>query len=85
MPGPFDYLNGIAWFNAEVQKFEHLYGVDIKSKLRNRLDLAPDFLIRFLNDASCFAIGEAWLGEAANYERFIAITVGTGTFLRFSC
>ena len=47
MPGPFDYLNGIAWFNAEVQKFEHLYGVDIKSKLRNRLDLAPDFLIRF--------------------------------------
>jgi len=40
--------------------------------------LSPDFSIRFLNDASCFAIGEAWLGEAANYKRIIAITLGTG-------
>jgi len=85
MPGPFDYQNGIAWFNADVQKFEHLHGVNVKSELKNRLDLAPDFSIRFLNDASCFAIGEAWLGEAANYERIIAITLGTGfgtTFIK---
>ena len=85
MPGPFDYPNGIAWFNAEVHKFEHLYGVHVKSELRNHLGLALDFPIRFLNDASCFAIGEAWLGEAANYERIIAITLGTGfgtTFIK---
>jgi len=85
MPGPFDYPNGIAWFNAEVQKFKHLHGVDVKSELINHLGLARDFPIRFLNDASCFAIGEAWLGEAANYERIIAITLGTGfgtTFIK---
>jgi glucokinase len=49
------------------------------------LGLSPDFSIRFLNDASCFAIGEAWLGEAANYKRIIAITLGTGfgtTFIK---
>jgi glucokinase len=78
MPGPFDYPNGIAWFNADVQKFENLHGVDVKSELINQLGLSPDFSIRFLNDASCFAIGEAWLGEAANYKRIIAITLGTG-------
>lgn len=85
MPGPFDYHNGIAWFNADVQKYEHLYGVDVKSELRNHLNLAPDFPVRFLNDASCFAIGEAWLGDAAKYERIIAITLGTGfgtTFIK---
>ena len=85
MPGPFDYPNGIAWFNAEVQKFENLLGVDVKSELKNYLGLSSDFPIRFLNDASCFAIGEAWLGEAANYERIIAITLGTGfgtTFIK---
>jgi glucokinase len=75
MPGPFDYPNGIAWFNADVQKFENLHGVDVKSELINHLGLSPDFSIRFLNDASCFAIGEAWLGEAANYKRIIAITL----------
>jgi glucokinase len=85
MPGPFDYPNGIAWFNADVQKFENLHGVNIKSELINRLDLTPDFPIRFLNDAACFAIGEAWLSEAANYKRIIAITLGTGfgtTFIK---
>jgi len=85
MPGPFDYPNGIAWFNADVQKFEHLYGVDVKLELVNYLGLPADFPIRFLNDASCFAIGESWLGEAANYDRIIAITLGTGfgtTFIK---
>ena len=85
MPGPFDYPNGIAWFNADVQKYEHLYGVDVKLELRNHLGLVLDFPIRFLNDASCFAIGEAWLADAAKYERIIAITLGTGfgtTFIK---
>lgn len=85
MPGPFDYPNGIAWFNTDVQKFEHLHGVDVKSELINYLGLAPEFSIRFLNDASCFAIGEAWLGEASNFKRIIAITLGTGfgtTFIK---
>lgn len=85
MPGPFDYPNGIAWFSVDVQKFEHLHGVNVKSELINHLGLTPDFPIRFLNDASCFAIGEAWLGEAVNYKRIITITLGTGfgtTFIK---
>ena len=59
--------------------------MDVKSELINHLGLARDFPIRFLNDASCFAIGEAWLGDAANYERIITITLGTGfgtTFIK---
>lgn len=84
MPGPFDYQNGIAWFEG-VRKFEKLYGVNIREELQNRLNLPTDFPVRFLNDAACFAIGEAWLGEASNYHRIIALTMGTGfgtTFIK---
>jgi len=84
MPGQFDYQNGIARFEG-VRKFEKLYGVNIRKELQNRLNLPTDFPVRFLNDAACFAIGEAWLGEASNYHRIIALTMGTGfgtTFIK---
>ncbi len=84
MPGPFDYLNGIAWFEG-VNKFENLHGVNIKSELLKMLHLREDYPIRFFNDASCFAIGEANGGECSNYERIIALTLGTGfgsTFIK---
>jgi glucokinase len=84
MPGPFDYRNGIAWFEG-VQKFEKLYGVNVREEIQNRLNLPGEFPVRFLNDASCFAIGEAWLGKASRFNRVIAITMGTGfgtTFIK---
>jgi len=84
MPGPFDYQNGIAWFEG-VQKFEKLYGVNIREEIQNRLNLPADFQVRFFNDAACFAVGEAWMGEASNYRRIIALTMGTGfgtTFIK---
>lgn len=84
MPGPFDYQNGIAWFEG-VQKFEKLYGINVRKEIQHRLDLPPEFPVRFLNDASCFAVGEAWIGEASNYRRIIALTIGTGfgtTFIK---
>jgi len=84
MPGPFDYRNGMAWFEG-VQKFENLYGVNIREEIQNRLNLPREFPIRFLNDAACFAVGEAWMGEASNYHRIIALTMGTGfgtTFIK---
>lgn len=84
MPGPFDYPNGIAWFEG-VQKFEKLHGVNIWEEIQNKMNLPADFPVRFLNDAACFAIGEAWLGEASNYHRIIALTMGTGfgtTFIK---
>jgi glucokinase len=84
MPGPFDYRNGMAWFKG-VQKFEKLYGVNVREEIQNRLNLPHEFPVRFLNDAACFAVGEAWMGEASNYRRIIALTMGTGfgtTFIK---
>jgi glucokinase len=84
MPGPFDYPHGVAWFKG-VEKFEALYGVDVRQETLRRLGLPADFRVRFLNDASCFAIGESLRGPASAHERLLAITLGTGfgtTFIR---
>ncbi len=77
MPGPFDYPGGIAWFKG-VQKYDSLYGVNVKKELQDRLGLDAMVPVRFLNDATCFAIGEAWTGKAAIFQRSVAITLGTG-------
>lgn len=77
MPGPFDYPGGIAWFKG-VNKFENLFGVDVRNEMIKKLDLDQNFPIRFYNDASCFAIGETWMGEASAYKRVVALTLGTG-------
>ena len=85
MPGPFDYLNGIAWFDKNVDKFHDSHGVDIKTKLINRLDLPAHFPIRFLNDAASFAVGAANVEPASKFNRIIALTLGTGfgtTFIK---
>jgi len=77
MPGPFDYPNGISWIKG-VQKFDALYGVNVGSELKQRLGLTENFRIRFENDAACFAIGESLQGRATDFERLLAITLGTG-------
>lgn len=85
MPGPFDYRNGIAWFDKNVDKFHNLTGVDVKQELIRRLELPVDFPIRFLNDASSFAVGEANVEPASKFNRIIALTLGTGfgtTFIK---
>ena len=85
MPGPFDYKNGVAWFDENVDKFHSLYGVDIKCELHQRLDLPNDFPIRFLNDASSFAVGVANVEPVLKFNRIIALTIGTGfgsTFIK---
>ena len=75
MPGPFDYQTGIANF-AGSDKFKSLYGVHIETELTGMLRApAP---MRFINDATAFAIGAAWRGAAQGYKRSIAITLGTG-------
>lgn len=77
MPGPFDYPNGIAWFK-NVEKFESLYGVNVRDEILQRLDLPGHFPVRFMNDAVCFAIGESFHGNAAKHGKLLAITLGTG-------
>jgi glucokinase len=37
-----------------------------------------DFLIRFINDATAFAVGEAWLGRASKACHSLSIALGTG-------
>ena len=77
MPGPFDYVNGIALFE-KVFKYESLYGVNVAGMIRNILGLPDEFPVRFINDATAFAIGEAWLGKGAGYSRVVALTLGSG-------
>ena len=77
MPGPFDYVKGISYIHG-VAKYENLYGINITDAISNSLSVKDGFLIRFMNDASSFAVGEAWAGSAANFNRSLSITLGTG-------
>lgn len=77
MPGPFDYVNGICLIKG-VPKYEKLYGVNVGREIRRSLGLSADQKVRFMNDASSFAVGEAWAGKAAGSKKSMAITLGTG-------
>lgn len=77
MPGPFDYVKGICLIRG-VPKYEKLYGVNVGKAISSRLGLACDCSVRFMNDASSFAVGEAWAGKAKEYGKSVAITLGTG-------
>jgi len=77
MPGPFDYVRGICLIRG-VPKYEKLYGVNVGKAISTRLGLPCDCRVRFMNDASSFAVGEAWAGKASGYARMMAVTLGTG-------
>ncbi|MFH0759958.1 MAG: ROK family protein [Bacteroidota bacterium] len=77
MPGPFDYVNGIALFKL-VDKYLGLYGVNVTEGIKKKLGLSPKLPFRYMNDASAFAVGEAWMGVAAEVRKSVAITLGTG-------
>jgi glucokinase len=77
MPGPFDYVKGICYIRG-VAKYENLYGFNITDAIASSLSIHNGFLIRFMNDASSFAVGEAWTGSAARFNRSLSITLGTG-------
>ncbi len=77
MPGPFDYPGGICLIKG-VPKYEKLYGINIGASVRKELKLGDDVFFRFINDASSFAVGEAWAGKASRANRSMAITLGTG-------
>jgi glucokinase len=77
MPGPFDYVKGICYIKG-VAKYENLYGINVKDAIAETLKVPDEFLIRFMNDASSFAVGEAWTGSATSESRSLSITLGTG-------
>jgi glucokinase len=77
MPGPFDYVNGICLIRG-VAKYENLYGFNIADAIVSSLDVSDSFEARFMNDASSFAVGEAWAGKASKVKRSMSVTLGTG-------
>ncbi len=76
MPGPFDYKNGISLIKG-MNKYESLYGFDVRSHLSRHLDLAPECIL-FRNDAEAFLHGEVFCGAARSQGKAIGITLGTG-------
>lgn len=77
MPGPFDYVKGISYIKG-VAKYEHLYGCNVKEEISNNLGFKDSLPVRFMNDVSAFAVGEALVGRAAKVKRSMSITLGTG-------
>ena len=77
MPGPFDYVKGISYIKG-VAKYENLYGCNVKNAISGSLNFHDSLPIRFMNDVSTFAVGEALVGKAAKAERSMSITLGTG-------
>ena len=76
MPGAFNYKTGLALFEGN-EKYEALYDCDVPGSLGPLLT-SGDLDMRFLNDATSFAVGEAWQGAAAGKSKAISITLGTG-------
>jgi glucokinase len=76
MPGPFDYEKGIS-FIKDQNKYESLYGLNVKEMMAERLGMDPDH-IRLMNDASCFLQGEVMGGAARGFNSAVGITLGTG-------
>jgi glucokinase len=76
MPGPFDYEKGIS-FIKDQNKYESLYGLNVKEMMARRLGVSPDH-IRLMNDAGCFLQGEVMGGAARGFKTAVGITLGTG-------
>jgi glucokinase len=77
MCGPLDYDKGICLIQG-VDKYESLYGTNLKEEFRSRLDLPGTFTIDFEIDTWDFARGEAWRGNAQGFQHVLALTLGTG-------
>ncbi len=74
-PGAFDYENGIGLYDGSNKKFEHLYGLNIRETLANKLQIsAPIF---FCNDALSFSLGEYQQLHDPSIN-MMAITLGSG-------
>ena len=77
IPGPFDYENGIGLYDNSNQKFVYLKNVNLRNELSESLKL-PKEKIKFINDATAFALGSYWYGSGKGYKKLVTITLGTG-------
>lgn len=76
MPGPFKYDDGICLIKG-FDKYESLYGMNIRNELAERLNLLPGNIL-FRNDAEAFLEGELFCGAGQGFGHAIGITLGTG-------
>jgi glucokinase len=76
MPGPFDYEKGVSYIKG-LNKYEALYGIDIKQHFADLLKLDPR-LVRFRNDAESTVAGEVLAGAGRHYGCLMGVTLGTG-------
>lgn len=76
-PGPFDYIHGISAIHG-VGKFQNIFGLDVRTTLRHMLKLPEETDLRFTNDATAFAMGEAIYGAAKGSRMTVILTLGTG-------
>jgi glucokinase len=85
MPGPFDYTKGIALFE-KVEKYLNLYGLHVGNEIRSRLELPAGLPVRFINDATAFAIAEAWIGEGhtPHHRTHAGYWLWLGIYLRWN-
>lgn len=75
-PGPFDYERGICLLRG-LDKYDELYNVDLRREIADRIQ-TPPVLLRFLNDAAAFALGEMRFGRAKGAKRALFVCMGTG-------
>jgi len=83
MPGPFDYKEGISLMQNQ-QKYDALYGLNVREVLSGRLRIPGEHIV-FINDAEAFLRGELASGAAADFDRAIGITLGTGLGSTSNC
>lgn len=75
-PGPFDYDKGISLIEG-VDKFEHMFGLDVGASIAARM-VGSCLPMRYVNDASAFALGEYMGGCARGKEKVVCLTLGSG-------
>lgn len=74
IPGPFNYKEGISMME---HKYPALFQKHIPTELQKFLT-HPQLPMRFLNDASAFAVGVSWIDAGKGHERVVVLTLGTG-------
>lgn len=71
-PGPFDYATGTSRMK---HKLHSLYGISLKDILARKL---PNARIRFMNDATAFALGVIQEKQELKDRDFSCVMLGTG-------
>ncbi len=78
IPGPFDYENGSSTI-CGVNKYDQIFGLNLSLSLMARIPWITDTAqIRYVNDASAFALGESLGGALNGCHQGLALTLGTG-------